>query len=113
MKKIVMFLSILTISLFLVSCKNSGAKIVSQKFEGNTYTFVVSSKDELTTDDQIEFTYNVANTLYTKLKTDIGNKKRVLKITLQTNKKDSLTLIFNINESVEKPGLNLLNEFFH
>lgn len=113
MRKIIMFLSILTFILLLVACEKGGNQIISQKFEGNTYTFVVSTDEDLTNEEQIEFTYNVAHTIYSELKDDIETSKRVLKLTLQINKEDSLTVIFNINESVEKPGLNLLTQYFH
>ena len=111
MKKIILFLSIIISILFLTSCgkKNQSADIIDQKFEGNTYTLTLNVNKDLSSDETYELAYSSASEIYLQLKDKILQNKRYLNIIFMVNTEEKLKLNFVVNETIEHPGLKLLN----
>jgi uncharacterized membrane protein YciS (DUF1049 family) len=114
MKKILLILSILFISLSLVSCKDKkyDAKILEQELNGNTYTFKLEIY-EIDRDKIEVIAQSSAVNIYDKLDEKIGTKTRYLNITFVNQNKDILTVKYIINQNEFNLGLKLLNKTWH
>ncbi|MDY0276839.1 MAG: hypothetical protein RBQ97_02005 [Acholeplasma sp.] len=113
MRKISFVLLLLLTSIFLISCKKesgTNVNIIEQSLEGNNYFFTLNVDGTFTDEEFIELSYSSSSELYSSLKEKINNKKYYLTITLTNNKANRLQLRFVINETIEKPGLQLLSE---
>lgn len=116
MKKLLFTFLLLISALSLVACKKTDDKItgeldiVSKSLEGNTYSYVLNVNGSFPEDEVIEIAYSASSKIYEQLTDDIGNLKRVLKLTLQVNSVDKIDLVFNINFNIENPGLSLVSQ---
>lgn len=113
MKKITLFIFSGLLLFLLISCdKESIVNIINQEFSGNTYSFILNANGEYSDDDILELAYTSSSQIYESISSNIGNNKVILSITFQINNNDKLNLKFSINNTVNSPGLTLLEEIF-
>lgn len=120
MRKYFSFILVIVTLLFLVACdkNNNGitgnVEIISQELNGNTYSYVLNIKETVSEENELlEIGYTAASQIVEVLSEDIGVNKRVLKLTLQSNKITKLILTYTINDNLDKPGLKLLSTEFN
>ncbi|HHW79946.1 MAG TPA: hypothetical protein GX742_03975 [Acholeplasmataceae bacterium] len=117
MKKLMSAFSVILTLFILIACDNNNKnddsfEIINQDFSGNKYSYIINTKLDVSNDDLLEAGYSAASQIYSALSDEIGLNKRVLELTITVNNNDRLILTFNINQSVESPGLSLLNQKF-
>lgn len=124
MRKVLYLTFVLLFGLFLVACNDTNSngnndngdedtlnvEIISKNLEENHYIYVVNITGTFEEDELVEISYQTSTKIYETLMDDIENNKSILTIVFQNNSVDKIELVFNINFSVEHPGMNLISE---
>lgn len=116
MRKILTIFILMILSFILISCNGSKSNynvtVLDKSFNGNTYNYVIEIEGDHTEIELKSISYSTISEIFDLLEIQT-NTTAYLNVVFQYNNKDFITLKYQINESIESPGLKLIKEVIH